>query len=1060
MRQIIKSTTLFVFLFYLMVQSSFAESLRFNRLNSSNGLPQDSIRSIAQDHNGFMWFATEDGIARYDGHHLKVYRYDPDDPYSIQQNVAYQFLVDDKNRLWISTQGEGVMVLDQKSGQFHPVTNKLDSIKKEKVGEFASALYQRSSNEMFIGSNNGVFRVSTKDLKVTAQLVQQEELGNNQVINALWEDENKSLWMTSEDGKIAYLPSNGKLIIIKNNIDTIYNRKFLKGIGNVLVAGKNGLFIIDSSNKALIPFLQDVLPKEIKITDIEQSANGVLWIATRSGLIRHNTDTNKTILISKNLEDEHSLSSNRITSLFLSEESILWVGTSDNGINSTNLNDYGFTTLTSYDPKLITSPSPSTDHSEGLSSNVIWSIFRDSSGTLWVGSNGGLSSQKEGQQNFNNYTSLGTGDHKVNFDSIWSIAEANGYLWFGTWDDGLIRYSPETGETFVYSTQSAHGTQLSGNIIRLLLYDKKRNSLWVGTQFQGLNQIDFNTGMIHHYRHNPSDKSSIPDQWIRSLYLDHENRLWVGTGGSVIALFNDQDKTFQAPELTDDLVATDVRGIYQYDGNTLFLSSGYGLHRFDIDQFKVVKTFHEKDGLPRSTLYNLIADNENSFWITSTYGLTHFDPENEAFTNFYTTHNLQANEFNLNASWQDPKGTIFIGGPGGITHFHPNNVNDEYVIHRPVITEIKSYDSELQEQIILHTSDQSTLQNHSLILEADRRKLSIDFTTPEYIFQDRVKYRYRLLGNEETWISATNRDVPIQYTNLNPGEYEFQLQTIGKDSRNIPTLSIALQLKAHFWELWWFKVLMIILSFTLFFFIVKKWMKHNFHKRIAQERSAHYQMVVHDLGPSLNRSEENITLITEHYTNNGKQTPESLKNLQIDTHYAFSFIKQLRSISQVEGYSLQEKELYLLEDLIYDSLATFKVDRNRIKLTHIPDASVLIYQNSLTFIVRNLISNAIKYSGSESPIEIDLQTLDNDLIIKVIDQGVGIPTDIQETIFQPYTRGHNIYKIEGLGIGLSLTKKIINKYNGNIKIHSNNPKGSIITVLLRNVITDDPIENE
>ena len=187
-------------IFFASVQ---AESIRFTTLNSSNGLPQDTVRAITQDQNGFMWFATEDGISRYDGHEFKSYRYDPDIADSLPENVAYQFLAEGENNLWVSTQGKGVAVLDQLQEKFSKVQDLPASQANQKIGEYASALYLRTKDEVLIGSKNGVFSVSTGSLNVSKQLVSSEQLGNKRVISALWEDFEKNLWIASEDGKLA-----------------------------------------------------------------------------------------------------------------------------------------------------------------------------------------------------------------------------------------------------------------------------------------------------------------------------------------------------------------------------------------------------------------------------------------------------------------------------------------------------------------------------------------------------------------------------------------------------------------------------------------------------------------------------------------------------------------------------------------------------------------------------------------------------------------------------------------------------------------------------------------
>lgn len=1033
-----------------------AESLRFRVLNSQSGLPQNSIRAITQDKNGLMWFATEDGIARFDGQNLKTYRHDPNAKYPLKENVANRFMPIGQ-QLWIGTQGEGgVSVLDQSKQAFFPVKNLPNASKEMTLGNIVFSLHKQSKDKVLVGSENGVFSVSTATLEVTERLIAKHQLKNKRNISALWEGADNNLWVASTDGKLAYKTPEGVLTHIPNNVNGFFRFRRIPALGDLLVAGA-GLMKVDYKQKRLVPLFRDTFLRNIKVRDIAQAPDGHIWIATRSGLFRYDPRNDVAVLAEKNPDDENSLPTNELSALHISDEGILWLGTTDKGIVYTNIKGFGFTSYSANNLKIV-HPKPSNpDKLNSFKNNMIWSLFRDSRDTLWIGHTEGLSRQEGAEATYSNQTQLGSGENTFDISESWMMAttEANGYLWFGTWGEGLIRYDPNTKAVVVYSHKSKDDiTQLSGSVIRLLLFDKKRNALWVGTHYNGINRIDFSTGKTTKFLPVTNDLNSFPHHRSRALYLDKKNRLWVGSGDG-LALFDDVTQGFKkVKKYPSGEANTDIRGIFQTDDNTLWSATGYGLDRINISTLQAEKKYLEEDGLSRTSLYGIIGDNQGDLWIPTVRGLTRFNLKHGTFSRFFLGHNLQANEFNFNAYFKEKDGSIIVGGMGGFTRFKPSEVVTDVSSYQPIVLGIKSVDTDFQEMEVLGVTAQTLPDENTFALKPKQRSVIIDFTIPEYLFAEDLQYEYRLMGNKDLWLPATSRDTPIRYTNLKAGKHTFQVRRASLLAEPDKPLTINFTIDRYYWEEPWFLALMLAMAALIGFSLFRTVSAYRLEKQMARERSELYGMVVHDLGPSLNRSREDLKTLR---SLSGTAQPECealLNNLDLDNRYSLSFINQLRSLSTVEGFSQKQKDSFLLEDIVDESVNSFRADKNRIELKPIPDCTVLAHENSIEFIIKNLISNALKYSEPNTTVTVDIeQTSESTLVISVADQGVGISETFKNSVFKPFERD-DYYKTEGLGIGLTLVKSITQKYNGDIAIRNNQPQGTIMEVTLKGIIVE------
>ncbi len=1051
---------------------AFANTFKFKLLNSSNGLPQSSIRAITEDQNGFLWLGTEGGLVRYDGINLKVYRNDFNNPNSLPENIVLALLVDSNNLVWIGTAGNGLSVFDPATENFHSFSTGIS-------GDVIKTLALTSSGDILVGAKNGLFLASNKPESLAhfslKPLLMSSRLKDAFYIVGLWEDKNQQIWIATNHGYLFYLDAQRNLIQVGGkHADSFVKMRFSRQHGLLVAAAKQGLLQVDLNKHTVRPILESTLPKNSIIYDVIETKNKTLWIASNIGLIQWKKGARQLSIIRSNINDEHSLSQNDIRSLFVSKNDMLWVGTKTKGLNSLNLKHYGFYNIppfrqiqVSIDSEKFTSENELV-LKQNLDDSTIWSIFKDHDKGLWIGSNKGLNYKAYGDTSFKFINRLGIADKAVYIDEAMAITEADGLMWIGTYNKGLISYSPSNNNITHYSpTASNEKNRISGKIIRLLKYDAYRHCIWVGTKQNGLNRIDLKTGNITQFKHLDNDTTSLPHNSIRALYIAPDNRLWVGTGDG-LSLYNDKTQTFTSLTYASGLSDEDVRAFYQSDKNTLWVATSNGINKISIKPFKVLLRLGEKQGLADSTTYTLIPDDSGYLWITTLNGLSRFDPKALTFSNFYAYQGLQDNEFNFNAWYKDAENRIYIGGVNGVSYFNPADISNPYTATKPIILSIDAYDSNLLKYHQKSMISQSIKEENKIILGANLRRLNIDFSSAEFIAPQHVRYRYRLKGFESDW---NYTDISLQkavYTNLDQGSYLFELESFSNSiansgnniSQNNPGISIPIFIKAYFWETFWFKVLLGLLSAIILWGIFISRERHVRKRAIDGERLQHYRKVVHELKTPL----IHVQSLLARLDNTCKKNTDGDKlfdSIQRNINRSLHFIDQLHSVVKLNSKQIETIQDFLLEELVDEAILSFSYRGNnklqeRLKiLPYDKDTVVRTFEESIYLVLSNLISNALKYSPSDSLISLKITVAFKDLIIECIDQGTPISKAVEKTLYQPYTRFNTSTDVEGLGLGLSIVKQVVEYHQGSILLDHQHSQGNHFIIKLSNIVVTE-----
>ncbi len=785
--------------------------VKFSHISVEDGLSQSTVYATIQDHSGYLWFGTQDGLNRYDGYHFEVFRHDPTDSTSISHNWIWDVLEDHEHNIWLAT-WNGLNRYDSFTKTFRkysPIVNDPGSIS----GERTNFLFQDSENRLWISAWGGglnLYDYGADQFRQFKSDSTDPRSINNNYIRCIIEDSKKTLWIGTWGGGL------NKFDPVTNTFDA-----FLHDPDDVHSISSNF------------------------ITSIGEDKNGRLWIGThKSGLNRFDPDKNQFDKHFRKQNKDGSLSDNNITIVFKDDRNRLWIGTQNGGLHLLNIKNktfrkfgselqnpkslsgnnifsifqdrggiiwIGATGLSRFDPKLnqFIHINPISINKKTPNSAIVRCFFEDGN-NIWVGTDGGgINIFSRGHQGFTPLRNDPDNTNSLSSNNVRAIIkDRNDHIWIATLDGGLNRYNPAT-KKFDRFYENANYPQIAGiGHIETLYYDS-RDILWIGTGSDGL----FN----YQHAENKFEKITTPfldtlrlnDQYISTIYEDSRNIIWVGHwGGGLSALYPGEDYRIRFNcGLNDKKLSNDiVHSIWENESGVLWIGTASGLDRFippaHAENYDTVqlKSYHIKDGLPNEVVYGILGDESGHLWLSTNNGLSKFYPSTQVFKNYTVDDGLQGNEFNAGAFLKDNQGNMYFGGNNGFNIFHPDSILENGHIPPIVITSFRIFD-----QLIKPTNPGQLME-----LSYDENFISFEFAALDYTAPDKNHYAYMMDGLDQRWQYSGNRRF-ASYTNLDPGKYTFKVKGSNNDGVwNEEGFSMQLYIHPPFWRTWWFMLIVLI----------------------------------------------------------------------------------------------------------------------------------------------------------------------------------------------------------------------------------------------------------
>lgn len=804
--------------------------LHFTHISNKDGLSERNVNFIFQDSRGFMWIATRDGLNRYDGYRIKVFKPDPDDPYTIGGNYISHIAEDKKGNIWVSTIGGGLNKFDPETNKFYRYLHQEDNSKSIASNAITKIVIDQTGL-IWLGTQNEGLDLFNP---ATGQAIhyRNDESNPNSIsgnnIFTIFKDSRDNIWVgEQEKGLNLYNRKTNtfsRFLHRAGNAETISSNKItclFEDSSRRLWIGTSGsgFNLYDYQSRTFKNFVNNPKSKNTylnsKIQCITEDNDKNLWIGTENGgLSIFNYQKNIFNNYLHDDIDESSIATNSVDAITKDRFGNMWLGTFSGGINlykrfATNFSYYKHS-----------------NNQNSLSNNFILSIFGDSNNDFWLGTDGG------GLNYFDNKAGrFITYKHQDNANSIagnyvLTIKEnGNKQLWIGMWNDGISVLDLRTRK-FRHFKHNANDNNSLGYRNIYAIYPAGKGKMWIGTFGAGLDLYDPATDRFIHYRHDADNPASIASDRINSLLVDSKGRLWVGTNDRGLDLFDPKTNTFShfkyvpgEPGISNNTVVD----IMEDHAGNIWLCTFDGLNRMN-PTTGMFKRFTTQEGLANNLTYAILEDSQRNLWISTNSGLSRYNPSMDIFRTFSTEDGLQEQEFKPHSAFKSSTGELFFGGVNGFNKFYPERIQDAKYLAPLVLTDFKIFNQPVP--IAENESDPSPLKKdisftRSITLSYEQSTISFDFASLSFLSADKQSYAYILSGFDKEWNNVGSKNSAV-YTNLPPGKYTFRVKcrnNVGEWSSSL--ISLRIIIVPPFWLTWWFIGLGILLSLTLIYLIYR-----------------------------------------------------------------------------------------------------------------------------------------------------------------------------------------------------------------------------------------------
>lgn len=1037
-----------------------AQSIEFKKLSINEGLPHSDVTSIVQDSRGFMWFGTYNGLCRFDGYETKVFRYSLDDPNSISSNRILSMYADDSNNLWVGTELGGLNKLNL-------TTLKLQRMQHDPENEnslssnLVSAIYEDTKGSIWVGTNKGLNELRGNEFKRYLHA----DIAVNTIIKASGKD---SLWVGTDQGLFYFnTTTKGHTFFQTSSYGSVNAVLEDRQDQNVIWLGmSSGVYKFDKSSKSFSRIQTG------EILSICYDHQGDIWYGTRndgvfkwsvSGTLAHYRQNN--IL-------EKSLSNNEISSLYEDYSGVLWIGTLGGGVNQYNTRQKKFE-LFKVRP----------DVQNSINSNVIICFNETESRNLWIGTRGGglnVMDRVTGKIRYVNYFESEAGLKHRNISALYGDDYSN--LLVGAWG-GLYLLDAEAQDNILkgrlpeYSDLLAKWNIEPVSVFKIVIDGDAH--IWLCTDHGLIEFIpeipgSYEQGSIRRYRQGEGPEA-LSDDRITDVLVEHigfeAKIVWVGSrnGLNRMVIENDEvvsrKKIYQGPGVTNGLKANYISFLHEDSLGNLWVGTlGGGLSRMikgrsSKDVEFSFETYTQNNGLVNNDVEALLEDEDGNLWLSGE-GITKFNYQDNVFRHYTVEDGLQSNSFKIWSAFKNDGGELIFGGINGFNIFHPDSISDNPIPPKVCFTELKIYNKVVEPnerisgRVVLSRSISHT---DRVSLGHNLNNMTLGFSGLHYAASGSNMYKFKLEGADEDWTLASGDKRSISYANLNAGEYTFKVMAANSDGVWGEPISMEITIAPP----WWFSKIAYLVYALILVSLLMLFRKYSLI-RVQEKNRLQLESVLRKQEEEVNQLKLRFFTDISHEI----RTPLSL---------IVSPIKELVSEVKVSGkirekIILAHRNINMLLRLTDEIMDFIKYEKGQMGL-HASEGNIVTFLNEITLffehiaqkrkitysftskeadlqvwydrnklekVIFNLVNNAFKFTpdGGEIRITCTKNDIDNTVEISVYNTGVGISEREYLRIFERYYQIDNTTKQSGSGIGLSLSKFIVEQHKGSIWVES------------------------
>lgn len=838
-------TLCFILLGFLPITYSFAQQkIKFSHLTTDNGLSQSTVTAILKDRYKLMWFGTLDGLNRYDGHRFTTYRNIPKSAGSISDNTITALFEDKSGSIWIGT-SEGLNRYDRAKDEF--VHYEMDYYNGWISSDAINCIYEDRAGRLWVGTYKGlnVFDKERKKLLPYNHNFKDPNGLTDKSITAIVEDDQNNMWFATTTGLHMLDIKTGRSVIfvhdekVASSLSDSWVTSMAKDdLGNLWIGTKVGGLNHYQHDKSSFEILNSPA-SEFKVSGRKTiyalaTSNSSLWVGTENGLVHLNILTGKHTAHRNDPDDIYSITSGSIRSLMIGNSGILWVGTYSGGVDKydTNL------------PLFDIYRSRGTSDKKELSHKVVTSFAESKNGSIWIGTDGGgLNLFDPMSGSFKHYLHHPRRSNTISTNSVLSLLRSkdSDRLWIGTYGGGLDLLDPATGKFTNYAKGNGL-RELSDDHIYALMEDRN-GDLWIGTNEGGINVLDPKTGKIIKFKANQPQEvghNALANNVVRTIMEDRDGKIWIGTYGGGISIFNREDQNFTYLNSANSNLTNDIVYSIKADsqGQIWVGTKGGGLNLWN-RRSKKFSSYTEKNGLNNNVINSITKDKQGFLWLGTNNGLTRFNYQQQTFTFYGLGNGLQNREFFLNSSFCSSKGDVYFGGVNGFNTIHTSSLRHNSRIPPVVITDFQLFNKSVLAGTEKSPLKVSIFDTREIVLNHKQTVLTFEFAALSYTAPERNEYAYKLEGFEDNWNYVGNQH-KATYTNLDPGTYRFRVKASNNELVwNTKGATIVLIVKPPYWKTWWFKtVALIALLATIY-----SWYKSRVYSIERQKKLLEEQVI-------------------------------------------------------------------------------------------------------------------------------------------------------------------------------------------------------------------------
>lgn len=1074
-----------------------------------DGLISNNIEYIYVDKEGYVWFATANGLQQFDGYNFTNYNYNADDTSSISYNFISSISEDKSGNIWIGTLGKGVNILNKQKGVFYHLYNdqKNNNVLTSNIVPRSQHVFALDDDGfMWLNTDNGLNKINPVDFSV-------EHFFGDYAGEILYDNKEQVFWIASNVLK-KFNPRTKQIEyfqIYGNGIkhDVLVNSFAIDDKGLIWLGTNNGLIIFNKTNNRFYN-LNEYFEKKTSVANEEFSWSrqpveavyrdfqGYLWIAIDKSIVKMDKHQGAYQVFTHEVDNPTSLQNEKVKGIYGNDSRVLWVVYASSGVSRVNISLRAFRHYRSIP-----------GNSNSISANSVRSVYQDKWRNLWVGnySDGLNRLVLSDSMKVHHYKCDPLLPSTISSNYVTSILiDSKERLWVGSFDKGfsyadhINKFPYLSFKRFLYEQ----------NVEVQDFTEDAAGNIWIGTQW-GFYVYDYSNDELVHYGDLENQVAELQEINIQSVIFEFPNTFWIATWNRGLCRLQINSDRRLTDRVSKDslLIYENIKDVNQSnidncfislckDNDVIWLGSNVNglvkMTRYN-DRADFIK-YDQSKGSPGNSVYGIVKDKNGKIWISTNHGMGKFDPKNERFFNFYESDGLLSNAFVWNSYFQNQDDEIFFGGINGLVAFNPEQLTEETTKNKVCISKLIVQNKEVKigDKIngrqILKKNIQYT---DSITLTYKEPAFTIEFIALNTIDPEEVIFSYKLEGFDRDWITTSSQKRSVTYTNLRQGSYNLLIRA----SNNIAEwdqnpVSLTITILPPWWEtpyaLTGFILLFIALLFLFRWLILMRAKLVNDAKlqHLEREKTEElYQFKMRFFTDISHEFRTPLSLILaplQTIVTKVRNDPQLVKQSQVIKKNADRLLRLIEQVMDLRKIDLNKMKIILSKGDIIGFVKDLTCSFEEIAIQRSIDlefnSSIDSYitwfdEGKLEEIIYNLMSNAFKFTPDNGRIEVSIRLLpdteesarqkdkpssfDEYVEIRIKDTGIGISPERKDHLFERFFTIENkdARVRRGSGIGLALIKELIDLQKGSINVESEENKGTCFIISLP-AITEPP----